>query len=65
MAKAAGSKKPKATRKVSAPASRRQPTEDEIRRRAYEIYLQRGGAHGHDLDDWFYAERDLDFVEMK
>ena len=24
---------------------------------AYELYLGRGGAHGHDVDDWFVAER--------
>jgi hypothetical protein len=24
---------------------------------AYELYLRRGGSHGHDLDDWFVAER--------
>jgi hypothetical protein len=24
---------------------------------AYELYLTRGGSHGHDLDDWFVAER--------
>ena len=65
MAKAAGRKKPKTTRKVSPRVSRRQPSEEEIRRRAYEIYLQRGCAHGHDLDDWFNAERELDLVEMK
>jgi hypothetical protein len=29
----------------------------EIRRRAYEIYLSRGGAEGNDLDDWLEAER--------
>jgi DUF2934 family protein len=23
----------------------------------YEIYLRRGKVHGHDLDDWFAAER--------
>ncbi len=65
MAKAAGRKKPKTTRKVSQRVSRRQPTEEEIRSRAYEIYLQRGCAHGHDLDDWFNAERELELVEMK
>jgi hypothetical protein len=27
--------------------------------RAYELFLQRGGAHGHDWDDWFAAEREL------
>jgi hypothetical protein len=65
MAKAAGSKKPKTTRKVSSRISRRGPTEEEIRTRAYEIYLRRGGAHGHDLDDWFRAEREFNVVEMK
>lgn len=29
----------------------------EIRRRAYEIYLSRGGMHGDDLSDWLEAER--------
>ncbi len=29
----------------------------EIRRRAYEIYLSRGGIEGNDLDDWLEAER--------
>lgn len=31
---------------------------DEIRRRAWERYERRGGAHGHDLDDWLEAERE-------
>ena len=35
------------------------PTDDEIRLRAYEIYLNRGGRHGWDQDDWFQAEREL------
>ena len=26
---------------------------------AHELFLKRGGAHGHDLDDWFEAERRL------
>ncbi len=30
--------------------------EEEIRRRAYEIYEQRGREDGHDLDDWLRAE---------
>lgn len=33
--------------------------EDEIRRRAYEIYLQRGKAPGSEHDDWFAAEREI------
>ena len=32
---------------------------DEIRLRAYEIYLEGGGVPGRDLDDWLKAEREL------
>jgi hypothetical protein len=32
-------------------------SEEEIRRRAYELYLSRGGANGDDLSDWLEAER--------
>lgn len=32
---------------------------DAIRSRAYELYLQRGGGHGRDLDDWLAAEREV------
>jgi hypothetical protein len=34
--------------------------EEDIRRRAYEIYLGRGEQPGHDLDDWLQAERELE-----
>jgi hypothetical protein len=27
--------------------------------RAFELYCARGGAHGHDLDDWLQAESEL------
>ena len=33
--------------------------EQAIRHRAYELYLQRGMAHGHDFDDWLQAEAEL------
>ena len=33
--------------------------EQEIRNRAYEIYLQRGGQPGCELEDWLQAEREL------
>jgi hypothetical protein len=36
-----------------------QPTQEEIAKRAHEIYLARGGAHGCDMDDWLQAEREL------
>jgi hypothetical protein len=35
------------------------PTEDEIRKRAYEIYRERGGGPGNALDDWLQAEAEL------
>jgi hypothetical protein len=34
--------------------------DEEIRRRAYEIYLERGEQSGHELDDWLEAERELE-----
>jgi hypothetical protein len=33
--------------------------EDEIRRRAYELYQQRGGAPGSEAQDWLAAEREV------
>ena len=38
---------------------RRAPLGDEIARRAYELYLQRGGEHGKDVEDWVRAEKEL------
>jgi len=35
------------------------PMADEIARRAYEIYLERGSGPGRDLDDWLRAEQEL------
>jgi hypothetical protein len=33
--------------------------ETEIRGRAYELYLQRGCEPGHEVEDWFEAERQV------
>ena len=33
--------------------------DEEIRKRAYELYEQRGGGHGHDVADWLQAESEL------
>lgn len=33
--------------------------EDEIRRRAYEIYLERGSTPGSESEDWLLAEREV------
>ena len=35
------------------------PIREEIELRAYQIYLERGGAHGQDVEDWVQAEREL------
>jgi len=41
---------------VSQPAG---VTDSDLARRAFEIYCERGSPHGHDLDDWLQAEREL------
>lgn len=40
-------------------SSRKNPLMEDIERRAYEIYLGRGGTHGRDMDDWLQAERQV------
>ena len=36
-----------------------EPSAEDIRRRAYERYQQRGGNHGQHFDDWLAAEQEL------
>lgn len=33
--------------------------EEEVRRRAYELSEQRGFVPGHEIDDWFLAEKEV------
>lgn len=49
------------TRKASVIKSRTKvmPTEDQVRARAYEIYLRRGCGPGDPGADWAQAEREL------
>ena len=52
------------TRESSSPTVRKiaakyQPTREAIALRAYEIYLERGGAPGNEVEDWILAEREL------
>lgn len=35
------------------------PTPEQIARRAYELYEQRGRENGRDMEDWLAAEREL------
>jgi hypothetical protein len=36
-----------------------EPSEEDIRLRAYHRYLERGCGHGMDFDDWLQAKQDL------
>lgn len=53
------------TRKTSWPAvknsraAKSSPTREQIALRAYELYLERGGEPGRELEDWTRAEREL------
>jgi hypothetical protein len=35
------------------------PLEEQIQRRAYELYVQRGNQSGSELDDWLQAEEEI------
>lgn len=54
-------KKPKNTLPATkkSPSTKSALTHEEIAQRAYEIYLERGGAPGDALGDWTQAEREL------
>jgi hypothetical protein len=40
-------------------AAKRRAARREIARRAYEIFVGRGGNDGHDVEDWLQAEAEL------
>jgi hypothetical protein len=58
---------PKANNVVAMPVSESTPTistptattDRDIARRAFEIFCERGCQHGHDVEDWLQAEREL------
>jgi Protein of unknown function (DUF2934) len=55
--------RPRRTKRVPTEAPRPESLhatpEEEIRRRAYEIFLERGAEPGDALSDWLQAEREL------
>jgi DUF2934 family protein len=60
MAQAATTKRQEAVpREPPKETPRREVTDEEIRQRAYEIYLARGAAPGTEVDDWLQAEHEL------
>jgi hypothetical protein len=46
-------------RRSDAQPPKRDPLTEAIAARAYELFLERGAEHGHNLDDWLRAEREL------
>jgi hypothetical protein len=44
---------------VSEEGQKNGPSPAEIRKRAFEIHIERGGIHGCDLNDWLEAELEL------
>jgi hypothetical protein len=54
---------PISPRAEDAPANHAQ-NHDEIRRRAYEIYQERGGLPGRELEDWLQAEREFESASL-
>lgn len=54
---------------MTAPARARElpsetfPLEEQIRRRAYEPYVERGNQSGSELDDWLQAEEEIQRAE--
>ena len=40
-------------------SARKSPLTEDIERRAYDLYISRGGADGNDMDDWLQAERQV------
>ena len=41
------------------PTAQRKPTLEQIRQRANDIYVARGGTEGMTLNDWLQAEQEL------
>lgn len=50
---------PESTARNAAASNRNTPTHEQIARRAYELFLARGGGHGRHQEDWAQAEREL------
>jgi uncharacterized membrane protein len=44
---------------VAVSAPRVQTSHHQIRERAFQIFEDRGSRHGHDVQDWFRAERQI------
>ena len=52
-------KKPKEPKEKVAPSSPAPVDQEAVTMLAYELYVRRGGEHGHDAEDWLMAEQML------
>jgi len=48
-----------ASKKKGVASAKAAPTHEEIAKRSYELFLERGGEHGHHEEDWARAEQEL------
>jgi hypothetical protein len=55
----ASAPQPSADDRLESVSMASEPSEEDIRLRAYHRYLERGGGHGMDFEDWLEAEREL------
>jgi hypothetical protein len=44
---------------IATPAIEALRFEERVRRRAYELYVQRGNQSGSEIEDWFQAEEEI------
>ena len=51
--------RPRLAAVAQAPGQQFGVSREDIARRAYDLFLERGSLDGHDLDDWLAAEREL------
>jgi hypothetical protein len=49
----------KSVRRPAGKKTNSTPSHADIATRAYDLFVQRGGEHGSDRDDWLRAEREL------
>ena len=60
MASSKGRRKPDDRRAGHSPRSASEVAfQEAVALRAYDLFITRGATHGHDLDDWLEAEREL------
>ena len=52
-------KAPSGKAQAAKAAAKGEPSHEDISRRAYELYLERGSVEGHHDEDWLIAEAEL------